>query len=63
MPSTTQPLTSLVKSSQDFNHCHAEYFNVLHWSPIFILLTGNIPVSIRVKNSVDPDQMALSEDN
>ena len=26
------------------NPCHAEYFYVLHSSPIFILLTSNIPV-------------------
>ena len=27
-----------------FNPCHAEYLHVLHSSPIFILLTGTIPV-------------------
>ena len=26
------------------NACHAEYFYVLHYSPIFILLTCSIPV-------------------
>ena len=40
---------------------------VLHFSPIFILLTCSIPVvsiiifSISLDNAVDPDQMASSE--
>ena len=42
-------------------------FHVLHFSLIFTLLTRSIPVvsidifSIRVENSVDPDQMASDE--
>ena len=39
------------------NHRHAEYFHVLHSSPIFILFI----YSIRVENRVDSDQMASSE--
>ena len=34
---------------------------VLHSSQTFILLTCSIPLVSRVENSVDPDQMALSE--
>ena len=34
---------------------------VPHSYPMFILVTSSIPVSIRVDNSVDPDQIALSE--
>ena len=45
--------------------CHAEKFYALHSSPIFFLLNISIPVasmlfSIRVENSVDPDQTASS---
>ena len=47
------------------NPCYAEYFYVLHSSPIFILLTCSIPrISIYFQSqwkTVDPDQMASSE--
>ena len=48
------------------NPCHAEYFFVIHTSPIFISLTCSIPVvsmyyQSRVENSVDPYQMASLE--
>ena len=43
---------------------NAEYIYVLHSSSICILLTSSISVvfTIRVENSVHPDQMASSED-
>ena len=43
------------------SHCHAEYFHVPHSFPIFILLTCKRVFSIRVENSVDPDQLASDE--
>ena len=41
-----------------FKPCHAEYFYLLHSSPIFMLLTCKHVFSIRVEKSVDADQMA-----
>ena len=57
----------LYNGSYNINPCHAEYYYVLHSSPIFILLTNRIPVLsmfpiTRVENSVDPVQMAADLD-
>ena len=54
-------LTWTLSLNQSIN---AEYFYVLHFSPVFILLTCNSckhVLSIREESSVDPDQMALLE--
>ena len=49
--------------SYNFDPCHAEYFYVLHSSPIFILQHSSCKhvFSNRVENTVDPDQMAISQ--
>ena len=54
----------VLHTEKDFNPCQAEYFYVLHSSPIFILLICSIPVVCikdQMGNSVDPDQLASSE--
>ena len=55
----------LCKQGRHINPCHAEYFYILPSSPVFILLTGIIPVvSIyfrSAENSEDTDQMASLE--
>ena len=47
------------------NHCHAEYFYILHSFHICVMLTCSIPVaSVTFQsdlNTVVPDQMASSE--
>ena len=48
------------------NPCHADYFYVLHSSPIFSPVNLQLSsckhvFSISVENTVDPDQMALLE--
>ena len=50
------------------NTYHPEYFYVLHSSPIFILITCSIlvvkiycQIEWKTQDSVDSDQMALSE--
>ena len=61
---TQGDLPAVVAKGSHFKFCHTEYFYVQHSSLIFILLTCNILLavkhvfSIRVENSVDPDQMA-----
>ena len=62
-----QQMTKVLVSKERVKLCRAEYFCVLHSSPIFILLTCSIPVvsiffSIRVKYNGDPDQMTLTEE-
>ena len=61
----------IISQSTPFNSSlnytnHAEYFHILHSSPIFIMLdcrilAVSIYILIRVENAIDPDQMDSSE--
>ena len=46
-PNCLQMLSADDTSRQSFNSCHAEYFYVLHSSPILIMLTCSIAINCK----------------